>query len=103
MVTSPKTEHFEGKGSRTIPLFPELREVLSECHELAPEGAVYVVDERYRKAAKGPSCWLNANLRTSFQKIVRRAGITPWPRLFHNKRASRETELVEQFPVQVVT
>src|SRR6185437_14370054 len=26
-----------------------------------------------------------------------------WPRLFHNLRASRETELVESYPVQVVT
>ena len=38
-----------------------------------------------------------------FEKIVRRAGLQPWPRLFHNLRASRETELVESFPVQVVT
>ncbi len=37
------------------------------------------------------------------KKIVRRAGLQPWPRLFHNLRASRETELVESFPVQVVT
>lgn len=30
-------------------------------------------------------------------------GRAPWPRLFHNLRASCETELVEQFPVQAVT
>jgi hypothetical protein len=36
-------------------------------------------------------------------KNVRKTGLTQWPRLFHNLRASRETELVEQFPVQVVT
>ena len=46
---------------------------------------------------------MNANLRTTFEKIVQRAGLTPWPRLFHNLRASRETELVEVYPVQVVT
>jgi len=34
---------------------------------------------------------------------VRRAGLQPWPRLFHNLRSSRETELVETYPVQVVT
>ena len=67
------------------------------------EGAVYVVDERFRKAATGPAGWQNANLRTTFTKIIRRAGLTPWPRLFHNLRASRETELVEYYPVQVVT
>jgi hypothetical protein len=50
-----------------------------------------------------PAGWLNANPRTSFEKIVRRAGLTPWPRLFHNLRASRETELVGRFPIQTVT
>ena len=50
-----------------------------------------------------PAGWMNANLRTTFGKIVRRAGLQPRPRLFHNLRASRETELVEIYPVQVVT
>ncbi len=102
-MTSPKTEHHAGKATRTIPLFPELREILAEARELAPDGAEFVVDEKYRKAAQGPAGWLNANLRTTFSKIVRRAGLDPWPRLFHNLRASRETELVERFPIQVVT
>ena len=34
---------------------------------------------------------------------MRAAGLEPWPRPFHNLRASRETELVETYPVQVVT
>jgi integrase len=103
VVASPKTEHHAGKASRTIPLFPELRPILAEAFELAPDGAVYVVDEKFRKAAMGPGGWANANLRTTFEKIVRRAGVQVWSRLFHNLRASRETELVETYPVQVVT
>lgn len=103
LVTSPKTEHHHGKASRTIPLFPELRSILTEAMELAPDGAEYVVDPKYRKAAMSPAGWLNANLRTSFEKIIRRAGLATWPRLFHNLRASRETELVERFPIQTVT
>ena len=103
VVQSPKTEHHPGKASRTIPLFPELRPILSEAFDLAPDGAVYVVDEKFRKAAMGPAGWMNANLRTTMKKIVGRAGLQPWPRLFHNLRASRETELVEAYPVQVVT
>ena len=55
VVQSPKTEHHAGKASRTIPLFPELRPILAEAFDLAPEGAVYVVDEKFRKAAKGPA------------------------------------------------
>ena len=103
-VPSPKTEHHGAeKASRVIPLFPELRSILLEAFEAAPEGAEYVVDERFRKAALGAEGWKGMNLRTTFTKIVRRAGLTPWPRLFHNLRASRETELVESYPVQVVT
>ena len=101
-VTSPKTEHHPGKDTRVIPLFPELRAILEEAFEAAPEGAVYVVDEKYRKAAMGKAGWRNCNLRTTFEKIVRRAGLTPWPRLFHNLRASRQTELAERFPSHVV-
>ena len=52
--TSPKTEHHAGKAAATIPLFPELRPILAEAFELAPDGAVFVVDEKFRKAAMGP-------------------------------------------------
>ena len=41
-------------------------------------------------------------MRTTFEKIVTRAGLKPWPRLFHNLRASRQTELSELFPSHVV-
>lgn len=102
-VHSPKTEHHPGKDARVIPLFPELRLILEEAFEAAPEGAVYVVDEKYRKAAMGKAGWRGCNLRTTFEKIIRRAGLTPWPRLFHNLRSSRETELADRFPMHVVT
>jgi len=51
----------------------------------------------------GPAGWMNANLRTTLEKIIARAGLEPWPRLFQNLRASRETELAQTYPVQVVT
>ena len=44
----------------------------------------------------------NANLRTQLQRIIRKAGLTPWPRLFHNLLATRQTELAEHFPAHVV-
>jgi hypothetical protein len=34
--------------------------------------------------------------------LLRKAGVTPWPSLFHNLRASRQTELAAQFPSHVV-
>ena len=102
VVQSPKTEHHAGKASRVIPLFPELRPILADAFDLAPEGAVYVVDERMRASSQGKAGWRNCNLRTTFEKIVKRAGLTPWPRLFHNLRSSRQTELAESFPSHVV-
>jgi integrase len=74
-IYSPKTEHHVGKESREIPLFPELEPVLLEAAESTPEGAVYVVNERLRIAAVGPSGWRNCNLRTQFERIIRRGRV----------------------------
>ncbi len=91
-VRSPKTEHMPGREERMIPLFPELRSLLEEAFDAAGEGAEHII-ERYRN---------QANLRTRFFKIIRRAGLKPWPKLFHNLRASRQTELAAEFPIHVV-
>jgi integrase len=101
-VISPKTAHHPGGGQRTIPMFPELVGPLRDAFESAPEGASHVIT-RHRSTADSESGWRGCNLRTRFEKIICRAGLTPWPRLFHALRASCETELVERFPVQVVT
>lgn len=93
-VQSPKTEHHEGHATRVIPIFPELRPYLNESWELAKVKAVHLVTS-YRDAKQ--------NLRTQFERIIHRAGLKPWPKLFQNLRSSRETELAELFPIQVVT
>lgn len=103
LVESPKMERYTDKAIREVPIFPELKPFLEEAWGLAPEGAVDVVDARFRNACQGGNGWKNTNLRTTFHKIIKRAGLVPWPRPFHNLRASRETELVENFPIQVVT
>jgi len=101
-VISPKTDRYAGKERREIPLFAELRPYLEEAWELAQPGQEYVVPGDHLAKAQGPTGWRNCNLRTAFAKLIRRAGLQPWPRLFHNLRSSRETELLEQFPVHVV-
>lgn len=93
IVTSPKTAG-QKKDSRVMPLFPELAGYLRAVFEEAPEGSKWVIT-RYRQ----PNC----NLRTTLLRILRRASVEPWPRLFQNLRASRETELCEEFPTHVVT
>jgi len=92
-VTSPKTKK-QGKPYRIVPLFPELRDVLADAFEQAKDGAEFVIT-RYRQR--------NSNLRTQFSRILKRAGVEPWPRLFQNLRASRETELADAYPLHVVT
>lgn len=93
-VPSPKTAHHPGKASRFVPVFGILRPHLQRAFEAAPDGAEYVVGESHREKAQGPDGWRSINLRTQFQRIIQRAGLKPWPRLFHNLRSSRETELM---------
>ncbi len=93
IVRSPKTERYKGQDSRVIPMFPELLIPLREVFEQAPPGTVPVIT-RYRRA--------NQNLRTTFDKIVTRAGLTLWDKPFQNLRATRETELMEIYPAHVV-
>jgi len=91
-VHSPKTEHHHGGEARILPLFPELRKALQAAYDELPEGAEDWVITRSRSAA--------ANLRTQFLRILKRAGLKPWPRLFQNLRASRETELFQAYPLE---
>jgi hypothetical protein len=92
-VRASKTEHHEGGGVRQVPIFPELRPYLEEVWEQAEPGEPHVIT-RYRDS--------NVNLRTQLCKIIRRAGLEPWPKLFQNLRSTRETELAEVFPMHVL-
>jgi len=92
-VPSPKTEHHKGKAYRLMPLFPELRALLEPVCPSQPPSDLPVIT-RYRMS--------NIQLRKRFLATMERARISAWPRLFQNLRASRETELVEQFPGHVV-
>ncbi len=47
-------------------------------------------------------CVSNLELRTTLANVIARAGSMPWPKLVQNLRATRDTELAEQYPIQVV-
>jgi hypothetical protein len=70
-----------------------LRPILQDLFDGAEEGAEAVVPRLHDP---------RTNLRTHFQRIIGRAGLKPWPRLFHNLRASCATDWVETFPNHVV-
>ena len=101
IVTSPKTRRYKGHEQRVLPMFPELASVLNEAYEMAfeqrenPEAVVSgPVVTRYTSA--------DQNLRTTFEKIVTRAGLKQWPKPFQNLRSTCETELMEIYPAHVV-
>lgn len=93
LVTCVKTKRHEGREVRVIPLFPELRPHLERWWTQVPKGSEWVV---------GRSRSNRVNLRTQFLRILRKAKIKPWPKLFQNLRSSRETELMNEFPLHVV-
>lgn len=91
-IHSPKTEHHAGKEMRTAPIFPEVLPLLREAFEESEERATYVL----------PICRDDGvNLRTQMKRIIERAKVTPWPKLFANLRATRATELADEFPDHV--
>jgi len=92
-VNSSKTAH-QHKHFRVVPLFPELRPFLEATRAEAKPGSEYVITT-YRGNSQ--------NLRTRLLRTLRRAKVVPWERLFHNLRASRQTELADVYPLHVVT
>ena len=93
-IRATKTEHHEDGGLRFCPIFPELRPYLQGLYDLALPGIECSfnapVITRWNSTAQ--------NVRTPFLKLLRRAGIEQWPKLYHNMRASRQTELLAEFP-----
>ena len=93
-VFSRKNQRYEAKRWREVPIFPELRSPLERAWDLAPVGAKFVI-QGHRQGER--------SLYSALQKRLKKTAIAPWPKLFVNLRSSRETELVEEYPLHVVT
>lgn len=91
-VFSPKTEHYPGMESRIIPLFPQLVEPLQTAIELADKRSPHIIT-MYRN---------HKNYSVPMSRIIKKAGLKPWPKVLQNLRSTRQTELTEQFPIQCV-
>ena len=85
-IDSPKT------GVRFCPIYPELLPFLEQAFHAAKPSQVRCI-ERYANGA---------NLGTQMNRIIERSGLVAWQKTFQNLRASRRTELEEQFPNHVV-
>jgi len=92
-VHASKTKRSESGGVRVVPLFPQVEPYLVEAFEQAEPGSEFIIT-RYRDK--------RSNLRTQFERIIKRAGVEPWPKLWQNLRATRATELARTEPDHVV-
>ncbi len=70
-----------------------MRPCLIQAFEAAEPDTEYLIT-RYRDS--------NSNVRSQLKRIIQKAGRSPWPRLFHNLRATRQTELTGSHPAHVV-
>ncbi len=92
VLESPKT------GRRIVPLFTELRPYLKEWFDVSPDRTGRVISS-YPNEGRGIDA-----MRTQLVKIIQRAEIIPWPKVWQNLRATRETELLSMgFPIKSVT
>ena len=92
-VHSTKTEHHENEGERIVPLFPELRQELTVLWEHPESGPVYVL----------PNIRHTTNVLPTLIRIINRAGLTVGPKPWQNMRASRATELENEFGAHKAT
>ena len=86
LIESPKTDQ-----SRIVPIFPELMPFFSEAFEVAEDGAIFVCPSL--RTRKKPRDYFCHRLKMATQA----AGYTLWQKPFNNLRATRATEIEEEF------
>ena len=94
LIHSIKTEHIDGKETRMCPIFPELRCHLEACFDAAEAGSVFVIS-KHRMTHRG--------LTAAYRRILLHAAVPEYPKLFQNLRATRQTELAQDWPLHVIT
>ncbi len=96
VIKSPKTKQHGGEHTmRSCPLFPELVSYLQALAETVGPGVDVPLSTPVFPIAVDPG----VNLRTALARLIVLAGLTPWEKLFVNLRSSRETELLDVFPI----
>ncbi len=91
VVESSKTEHHEARAIRYVPIPKSLEEDLAKLRtEKGPESEYVIGDINGQ-----------TNLRTTLEKIIKRAKVTQWPKLWQNLRASASTDFARVLPGHV--
>jgi|694.fasta_scaffold01219_33 site-specific recombinase XerD len=101
-VESPKTAG-QGKPERFVPITPSLRPILEDfTTSVPPSRRVPTWRLLVPPAGSTEKALSTTNLRTGLMDIITAAGLKAWPKLYHNLRASCQTDLESQFPTHVV-
>jgi len=95
VIHSPKTARHKGRDKRICPIFPEVQAELRAAFDAAEPGSVWLLPT-LRSVPRTTLCY-------RIERAVLAAGLTPWPQLFVNLRASRATELVDAYPSHVAS
>lgn len=93
VIHAPKTEHHGAEhSSRVIPIYgevrPYLQQQLDDLLEAFDPKAESLSKQHILRRYRGRN-----NIRTQLSKIIRRAGLIPWPKLYQNCRVTRKNEL----------
>jgi integrase len=88
LVHSSKTRRYAGHETRIVPIFPELAPLFDQRFAEAAVGEMFVLSMLADRS--------DAALRKTIERAIIRAGLTPWPRLWHNLRACRQTDLTRK-------
>jgi integrase len=89
----PKKEHIDGHETRVVPIFPEVEPYLRQAFDEAPAGSLHVLPTRFHN---------EGYVYAGVKRAVKLVGVEKWPKLLQNLRASRETELMLQYPAHIV-
>lgn len=90
VVGSSKTERHAKREVRTVPMLPEIEKELLAWHMEGPSGEFVF-----------PGLTGETNLRTTLEKIIKKAKVLQWPKLWQNLRASGSTDFARSLPGHV--
>lgn len=91
IVGSSKTEHHAKRAIRIVPLLPSIEKELLRLFVEVEDGGDFVF----------PGLRADSNLRQGLLRILKRAGLKPWPKLWQNLRASGATDFARSLPSHV--
>ncbi len=90
-IKAPKTEHHQKRGLRTAPIMADLRPYLEDLRDLVNPGVETPLSSPVFPRFVDAS---DSAIRSAMLKIMKRAGVNPWPNLFSNGRKSAITDLL---------